>query len=144
MENLTVEPLTEANVDELIAFLQRVDATWFSHTGKAAAVQFLAEARDIHVLGRTDGRVVAFGMLRGWEEGYVTPSLGLAVARDSQGRGYGRAMMAELERLARERGASEIRLRVHPENERARRLYEGCGYHEAGMERGQFLMLREL
>jgi ribosomal protein S18 acetylase RimI-like enzyme len=143
VKDLTVEPLTEANVADLIAFLERVDLTYFTHDD-ADARQFLAEHEDVHVLGMSEGRVVAFGMLRGWHEGYAIPSLGLAVARDSEGRGFGRAMMAELERLARERGAREIRLRVHPANERARRLYEGCGYRDAGMERGQILMKREL
>jgi ribosomal protein S18 acetylase RimI-like enzyme len=143
VEDLTVEPLTEANVAELIAFLERVDRTYFTHD-EADASRFLVEPEDVHVLGRSEGGVVAFGMLRGWHEGYVTPSLGLAVARDSEGRGLGRAMMGELERLARARGATQIRLRVHPANERARRLYEGCGYRSAGMERGEILMLREL
>jgi ribosomal protein S18 acetylase RimI-like enzyme len=143
VEDLTVEPLTEANVDELVAFLERVDLTYFTHD-EADARQFLAEPEDVHVLGLSGGMVVAFGMLRGWHEGYATPSLGLAVGRDQEGRGFGRAMMIELERLARERGAAKIRLRVHPANERARRLYEGCGYQSAGIERGQILMLREL
>jgi ribosomal protein S18 acetylase RimI-like enzyme len=143
VDGLTVEPLTEANVDELVAFLDRVDQTYFNHPG-SDALGFLAEPEDVHVLGRSEGTVVAFGMLRGWHEGYATPSLGLAVARDSEGRGFGRAMMAQLERLARERGARDIRLRVHPANERARRVYEGSGYRSIGMERGQVLMLLEL
>ena len=143
MGDLTVEPLTDANVAELIAFLERVDRTYFTHD-EADALRFLAEPEDVHVLGRSGGSVVAFGMLRGWQEGYVRPSLGLAVARDSEGRGFGRAMLAELERLARARGATEIRLRVHPANARARRLYEGSGYHDVGMERGEIVMLREL
>jgi hypothetical protein len=33
---------------------------------------------------------------------------------------------------------------VHPENVRARGLYETCGYVAAGIERGEILMLREL
>jgi ribosomal protein S18 acetylase RimI-like enzyme len=143
VEGLTFEPLTEANVAELVALLDRVDQTYFNRPG-ADAFGFLAEPEDVHVLGRYEGTVVAFGMLRGWHEGYATPSLGLAVARDSEGRGFGRAMMAQLEQLARDRGARDIRLRVHPANERARRVYEGCGYRRVGMERGQILMLREL
>jgi ribosomal-protein-alanine N-acetyltransferase len=83
----------------------------------------------------------AYGFLRGWDEGYAVPSLGIAVATDSQGKGHGRAMMLRLHEEAWKRGAPMIRLRVHPDNVRARRLYESMGYVEAGVERGELLML---
>ena len=141
---LSIEPLGPSNVGELADLLVAVEARWFSHASAEAAVGFLAEPADVHVLGRADGEVVAFGMLRGWQEGYDVPSLGIAIRHDREGRGYGRAMMSALERLARERGAAQIRLRVHPDNVRARRLYEGQGYRAAGMERGETLMLLDL
>lgn len=83
----------------------------------------------------------AYGFLRGWEEGYEVPSLGIAVATDAQGQGHGRAMMLRLHEAARARGAERIRLRVHPGNQRARRLYDSLGYVESGMDRGEVLML---
>ena len=144
MAELDIEPLSEANLDELDAMFQAVDSTTFHHATREAANRFLAERRDIHVLGRANGEVVAFGMLRGWEEGYDVPSLGLVVRRDAEGKGHGRSMMTALERMARGRGASQIRLRVHPRNARARHLYEKCGYRVAGEERGETLMLRDL
>jgi len=36
VEALSVEPLTEANVAELVAFLDRVDQTYFNHPGSDA------------------------------------------------------------------------------------------------------------
>lgn len=86
----------------------------------------------------------AYGFLRGWDDGYDVPSLGIAVATDAQGQGHGRAMMLALHEAARERGAQSIRLRVHPDNTRARQLYESLGYVEAGEERGEMLMLLDL
>jgi len=83
-------------------------------------------------------------MLRGWEEGYEVPSLGIAVAPDAEGRGYGRAMMHALASLARGRGASRIRLRVAADNARARGLYVSCGYQPTGFERGETIMELEL
>ena len=144
MRDLAVEHLTAANLDDLVAMFAAVDRSHFAHATKSAAHRFLQEVADVHLIGRVDGQVVAFGMLRGWHEGYETPSLGIAVRVDAEGRGYGRAMMRELERAARARGAKQIRLRVHPKNARARRLYESCGYGEVGVDRGEVLMLLDL
>ena len=142
--SLLIEPLGPTNAQELAELLRAVDPRHFVHTSPEAVARFLAEPADVHVLGRAIGEVVAFGMLRGWHEGYDVPSLGIAVRRDREGAGYGRAMMIALERLARDRGATQIRLRVHPDNLRARRLYEAQGYREVGVERGETLMLIDL
>jgi [ribosomal protein S18]-alanine N-acetyltransferase len=141
---VSFEKLAEANVRELADFFAAVDARYFTNATEEAARAFLAEPEDVHILGRLGGDVVAFGMLRGWHEGYAVPSLGIAVRRDLEGRGVGRAMMDALERSARERGADAIRLRVHPDNVRARRLYLARGYVDKGMERDQHLMVLTL
>ena len=100
--------------------------------------------RDIFALLIGQEGPVAYGMLRGWEEGYSTPSLGIAVRNDCQGRGFGRTMMVHLHAEARRRGAAVVRLRVHPDNVRARRLYESLGYAYAGADRGELVMLVNL
>jgi ribosomal protein S18 acetylase RimI-like enzyme len=95
---------------------------------------------DIHAVLIADERAIAYGLLRGWDEGYATPSIGLAVRPDSQGRGMGRVMMTHLHAAAKSRGASSVRLRVHPENSRARRLYETLGYTYGDEDRGELVM----
>ena len=100
--------------------------------------------RDVHALLIERERPVAYGMLRGWEEGYPIPSLGIAVRTDCQGRGLGRLMMAHLDAEAGRRGATVVRLRVHPDNVRARLLYESLGYAYAGEDRGELIMLVDL
>ena len=139
---MDVEPLTPANAEELVGWFEHVDRRHFAHATPEAVVGFLAAPEDVFLLGRDKGRVVAFGMLRGWAQGYEVPSLGIATY--PQGRGYGRGMMAALESVARERGATRIRLRVHADNVRARALYDGLGYQEIGIERGQTVMVLEL
>jgi ribosomal protein S18 acetylase RimI-like enzyme len=96
--------------------------------------------RDTYAVLVEAGRPVAYGMLRGWDEGYDSPSLGVAVRTDAQGRGLGRLMMVRLHDLARARGSDEVRLRVHPDNRRARRLYESLGYSYGGEERDELVM----
>ncbi len=60
-----------------------------------------------------------------------TPSAHLeaiAVAEHAEGRGLGRALLAEAETEAHRRGARSMTLHVFTANERARRVYERNGY----------------
>ena len=52
----------------------------------------------------------------------------IAVAHGARGRGVGEALLAAVERSARERGARRMRLEVHQGNASAMRLYERRGY----------------
>jgi GNAT superfamily N-acetyltransferase len=99
---------------------------------------------DAYAILEDSGLFVAYGILRGWEDGFVVPSLGIAVRMDRQRHGYGRQMMNWLAIEARRRGANRIRLRVDPQNLGARRLYESLGYTYAGDERGELVMFLDL
>ena len=99
---------------------------------------------DAYALLFGDDEAVAYGMLRGWDEGYSTPALGIAVPIAMHGRGFGRRMMEELHAEARRRGAVPVRLRVHRDNARARLLYEPMEYRYVREERGERLMLLDL
>jgi glycosyltransferase involved in cell wall biosynthesis/ribosomal protein S18 acetylase RimI-like enzyme len=102
------------------------------------------QGRDVYAALDVDGRFVAYGILRGWDEGFAVPSLGIGVRAECRRRGYGRQMMAWLAVEAERRGADRIRLRVHPDNASARRLYESLGYAYAGEERGELVMFLDL
>ena len=67
-------------------------------------------------------------MLRGWDEGYTIPSLGVAAASEYRGTGLGRLMMDYLHAVARLSGAPSIMLRVYKGNEAAVQLYQRLGY----------------
>ena len=124
-----------------------IDTTFFRpHPFTAHQARRIASrtGKDVYALLLMAGRPVAYGMLRGLDEGFDVPSLGIAVRTSEQRKGYGRALMAELHGEAMRRGASRVRLRVHPENVRARRLYERLGYQYQGLERGELLMVIDL
>lgn len=128
----------------LVGIFHAIDETYFRpHPFTADEAKRIADylGLDVYALLIEDGRPVAYGMLRGFDEGYAVPSLGIAVANEAQGRGLGRLMMKELHSEARRRGATVVRLRVHPANTRARRLYESLGYVYAGEDRGEHVML---
>jgi ribosomal-protein-alanine N-acetyltransferase len=104
----------------------------------AAAVTAYA-GPDVYCVAERDGEIVGYGMLRGWEEGYDVPSLGIAVAPVARGTGAAAALMYFLHELARARGADSVRLKVYPDNERALRLYRRLGYVFEGEEDGQLV-----
>jgi GNAT superfamily N-acetyltransferase len=83
---------------------------------------------DYYVAAVDGDTVAGYGMLRGWDEGYEVPSLGIAVRPDLRGTGLALDLMEHLHRAAWERGAPRIRLTVVRENERARRFFESLGY----------------
>jgi ribosomal protein S18 acetylase RimI-like enzyme len=77
-----------------------------------------------------EGRMAGMAMLRGWDEGFEVPSLGVVVALDRQGRGIGRKLCEWAIRRAREKGCRRVRLTVRADNARARELYRSLGFRE--------------
>lgn len=144
MEFRVLGPADAAILSEIFP---SIDETYFRPhpftTDEASRISNEA-GRDAYAILLEDDRAVAYGMLRGWSEGYEIPSLGIAVRTDCQGRGLGRLMMANLHAEARQRGATVIRLRVHPNNLKARRLYESLGYAYTGVDRDELVMLVDL
>jgi ribosomal-protein-alanine N-acetyltransferase len=84
-------------------------------------------------------RALGYGYLRGWDEGYQEPSLGVAIHPEFRGRGLAQFLMERLHDVAWSRGASVIRLRVHDSNDTAKRLYTRLGYVFVGHELGELL-----
>lgn len=83
---------------------------------------------DLYAGAFNGSRMIAYGMLRGWNEGHTVPSLGIYVHRDFRGRGAGRWMLERLHASAAELGATSVRLTVDRDNRGAVRLYEAIGY----------------
>jgi ribosomal protein S18 acetylase RimI-like enzyme len=99
---------------------------------------------DLYYAAVHGEQVLGYGMLRGWDEGFAVPSLGVAVAPGHRGLGLGRLFMAFLHAAARLRGARSIRLKVYEANAVARSLYEGLGYRFESLSGGELLGLLDL
>lgn len=99
---------------------------------------------DIYASLCVGDAVVGYGMLRGWDEGYEVPSLGIAIASDQQGLGFGRLLMLYLHSAARLRKSPRIRLKVYPDNLPAVGLYKSLGYIFTNEAQGQLVGFLEL
>lgn len=94
----------------------------------------LAEDPSLFLVGTIEGRVMASAMAgydghRGWLH-Y------LAVAPGHQGRGYGRQMLAAVERALLARGCPKLMLMVRHEHPHLVDYYRGLGY-----DTGEFVTL---
>lgn len=83
--------------------------------------------------------ITGYGMLRGWDEGYDIPSLGIIIHPDQRGKGLGKAFMGFLHRLAEKCHAQKIMLKTYTENEKALGLYKKMGYQFSQKSQGQWI-----
>ena len=81
--------------------------------------------RDYVVIEDADGVCGYAGIDHG---GDVADVMTVAVASRARGRGIGRALVDELERRARGRGAVSVMLEVRADNGAARSMYEARGF----------------
>ena len=81
---------------------------------------------DLFLVGIVEGQVVAT-VMAGYEghRGWLNY---LAVAPEFQRRGYGRAIIAEAERLLRKAGCPKINLQIRTSNEGVIEFYRRLGY----------------
>lgn len=144
---LRIRPVRPTDVRALEVLFAGLDTTWFRpHDLGPEGARRIASyvGRDVYLIGFLGSAPVAYGMLRGWDEGYEVPSLGIAIRDGYRDRGFGRQMMHALHRVVRERGCDRVRLRVAPANSRARHLYQTLGYRQVGVERGELVLLLDL
>jgi RimJ/RimL family protein N-acetyltransferase len=144
---LRIKGIEPDDAPALATVLIRIDATHFEpHPMTPEHAERIArlKGQDIYLLGFAGDDPVAYGMIRGWDEGYPLASLGIGVVRDRLHQGFGRMMMLALHDAARKHGATSVRLRVHPENLVAQRLYRSLGYRVTGEDRGEILMVVDL
>ena len=124
-------------------------ATWTSDTSPAPyepdAPFFGDRVRPEDVLVAVlDGRVAGYLTLRQAipvpAHAHVLSVEGLAVDPGASRRGVGRRLVEEGRRVAVERGARKVTLRVLAPNDAARRLYESCGFVVEGVLHGEFVL----
>lgn len=150
---MRIERLSEAHADSFREFLTALDANGdgeffhphgFSAHAADEVIELAAEGIDEYWVGVDENRVVSYGMLRGWREGYAVPSVGIAIGPVDRGCGHSRTMMLHLHDVARSRGASWVRLKVDRRNRSAIRLYESLGYTLTPHNEHELLGLNDL
>jgi ribosomal protein S18 acetylase RimI-like enzyme len=126
--SLAISPITDADVEAVIALWQRCGLTrpW---NDPAADIALARRGSNSTILvGRHQTAIVASALVghdghRGWVY-YV------AVDPVAQSKGFGRAIMAAAEDWLRQQGIAKIMLMVRPDNATVRAFYDRLGYGE--------------
>ncbi|HBY07191.1 MAG TPA: N-acetyltransferase [Chloroflexi bacterium] len=108
-------------------------------TAQEASRRAYYRGADLYYALLQGEQIIGYGMLRGWDEGYTIPSLGIFMARAARGRGLGELLMHFLHAAARARGAEKIRLTVYTHNAAAVSLYQKLGYRFEDAESDQVI-----
>lgn len=132
---LEIKRVDSETAPGLLAFLLKLQAAdeagWFRpHPFSEATITALCSTAvlDLYYVLVIDRQVVGYGLLRGWDEGYDIPSLGIAIDADYRGLGLGSLTMNFLHSAALLRGAKRVRLRVAADNHVAIAVYAAMGY----------------
>lgn len=100
--------------------------------------------KDLYYAVVSGTNILGYGMLRGWDEGYEVPSLGIIIHPEMRKMKLGEMLMYFLHSAARFRGARKIRLKVHPDNLAAFKMYQNLGYIFQEKELGQWIGILDL
>jgi ribosomal protein S18 acetylase RimI-like enzyme len=133
----------EAMLTDFFSVLESHKMSRYFHphpfTPEKAKSLCLYEGKDLYYVASDGTRILGYGMLRGWDEGYDIPSLGIVLHPEMRGIGLGKLFMHFLHAAAKLKGANRIRLKVYPENEAAVNLYKNLGYRYEGKHEGQLV-----
>jgi ribosomal-protein-alanine N-acetyltransferase len=141
-----VSRLSLADLDEVVSLFETVSADRTAEgfhpqgfTADEAARICEYGGRDLYLGARWGGALIGYGLLRGWDEGYTVPSLGIFIISSARGRGLGRKFMLQLHDQARHEGATRVMLKVYPDNRAAVSLYKSIGYVFSARSAGQLV-----
>lgn len=95
--------------------------------------------KDLYYVIWEDDEILGYGMLRGWDEGYDIPSLGVIIHPSIRGCGLGKLFVYFLHIVAMRQGANKIILKVYPDNTNAISLYKKLGYTFQAEDDGQLV-----
>jgi len=99
---------------------------------------------DQYFVATVNGRILGYGMLRGWDEGYAIPSLGLATHPDARSQGLSEFLMRGLIQEARNRGAPQLRLTADASRLRLINFFVRHGFVFSPFKPGRLLGMLDL
>ena len=125
---MLIRPFAQPDADAVVALWERCGLVRPWNDPRADIERKLSEQPELFLVGEAEGAIEATAMAgfdghRGWVH-Y------LAVDPARQRQGFGRAIMAEVERLLVERGCPKLNLQVRSDNLKVLGFYRGLGYGE--------------
>lgn len=126
-----IRPADIADIDGLVAIENKVFSG--DRISRRSFRKFLDRHTAVVLVAEQEGRAVGYCMVLFRAGGGIARLYSIAVL-EGTGGGVGRALLAEAEDIAYERGRMTMRLEVREDNARAIGLYEKNGYRRFGRE----------
>ena len=125
---MIIQNLENKDINELYIFLLKNKNIYFTpHIIDKDIIIENINSDDKYYILKIAEIIVGYGMLRGYDEGYIIPSLGIMIDKDYRGLGYSKLLMLLLENEA-SKTSDKIRLTVFKENKKAISLYKKLDY----------------
>ncbi len=130
---MQIRHLTKAYIDRLVEMGNENREEFKKFTPHPFEKKYLLNRikvakKDLYYVVVYEEKVIGYGMLRGMDEGYSVPMLGIGIDKKYYGTGVASLLMNFLETTARIRGYKQMKLRVYKDNQRAYPFYKKLGY----------------
>ncbi len=137
LEAIQIRPVQEADYEGLAALFRdnnRPEITRyfrpFPLTANSAYQITLTKHLDRSYVAVLDGQIVALCMLRGWDEGFATPSLGVLVDHRYIDTALEWKLVEFAIAEARRLGCARLRLTAEESNQRGLAIFQALGFRE--------------
>jgi [ribosomal protein S18]-alanine N-acetyltransferase len=136
-------------INSLIVFMEKNkgDLQFFNpHKFDEESIRKIIKSKkkDEYFVVIKNSQIISYLMLRGWDDGYDIPSLGIIIDKKYRGNGLSKLFMNYLECVSRLNGAKEIRLTVYKNNDKAVKLYEKMGYKLENFNENSYIGIKTL
>ena len=139
-KGLTISPLEADDAAKLCALLRSQSASFvrffspFAFEEKNIGRLLRERDQDVWVGIEWQNNLIGFFMLRGWDAGYEVPAYGVLIAEDFNGYGFASLSLKIAKAIAKLRRVPRLMLKVHPENVRARQVFEHAKFKLTGVD----------
>lgn len=135
---IQIREMQVKDADAVVAIEQQIFSQPWSRQGFLDAVNL---ANTVFLVAEENNRIVGYiGMYVAMDEGEIT---NVAVAPVERCHGIGGMLIAELLKIAENKGIARIVLEVRVSNDSAIRLYERNGFVQCGVRRGFYEFPKE-
>lgn len=140
--DIAIRKLKPENAEELSRLLQSAGPEYSRYFipfkfDRQTIEGILASARrDRYFAVCIGGELAGFYMLRGFDQGYEVPSYGVWIGPAYSGMGLASLTLQHAFCFCRANGIKRLMLKVHPDNAKAKKIYERNGFTETGIDAG--------
>ncbi len=140
IHSLEIKKLTRNQADSLTELLQSSEKEYtqyfipFSFDFETI-LKILSNAVNDQYYGiYIETKLVGFYMLRGLDDGYEIPSYGVWIAKEFSSNGLSKLTLQHAISFCKINRIKKLMLKVHPENFKAKKVYEDFGFTQVGID----------